>query len=68
MAVGKRKRNRYKFVLWTIIFALLVSIITPLQGSIAVAEKNKKSESIKNVKELKEIDELRTENSKTYLR
>ncbi|WP_144551291.1 DNRLRE domain-containing protein [Peribacillus simplex] len=67
MTVCKRKQNRYKFVLWSMIFTLLVSIITPLQGSIAVAEKNEKSESIKNVKELKELDELRTENSKTYL-
>ncbi|MFC9598740.1 DNRLRE domain-containing protein [Peribacillus butanolivorans] len=65
MTVGKRKLNKYKFVLWTMIFALLVSVIPPLQGSVAVAEKIK--EPIKNVKELKEIDELRTENSKTYL-
>ncbi|MGG0792021.1 hypothetical protein [Peribacillus simplex] len=41
MTVGKRKQNRYKFVLWSMIFALLVSIIPPLQGkgSIAVTEK-----------------------------
>jgi len=63
--VNKRKINRFKFIAWTLVFALFVSIITPLQGSVAVAEKN--SEPIKNIKELKELDDLRTENSKTYL-
>lgn len=64
MTLNKRKLNKYKLVVWTLVLALIVSIIPP-QGSVAVAEENK--EPIKDVHELQEMDELRTENSKTYL-
>ncbi|WP_336864602.1 DNRLRE domain-containing protein [Peribacillus frigoritolerans] len=64
MKLNKRKLNKYKLVVWTLILALIVSIIPPFQGSVTFAEKN---EPIKDVHELQEMDELRTENSKTYL-
>lgn len=62
---GKKKARFYKWTVWSMIFALLITLIPPLQGNVAAAEKN--NEPVKNVKELKELTDLRTEKSKTYL-
>lgn len=60
----KRKKIFIKSVVWSIIFTLILTLIPPLQGNIAFAEKQNEP---KNVKELKEVTGLRTEKSKTYL-